>query len=984
YASGPLRGDLAKAALLSGCTDLNYDVFSQGAGSVNASQAIRSIFGGGGVAVVSDDLDLLQQPYSFGNRWEPGDYRGEEYPAFARVMEPGQTDSTTIAVTAAITATDQVVARDVELKLIEQQEFTFEVTPEMVDGEYAYGSDNRDNFFKAFQYMIPLTAVAGKDSSWYNIAVPKDTDLMVVRMLYPFEQYDANGDYAYDNRYSLMVYNWTDVNNDGDVWDDLNGNGTVNFINRQPDADFPDWDLIDGGMELVWDDPRTELDQYEFARFSYHRPGSNRLEMWVSNPLERMADGLFIGLRHTPTSNYDGPTQFVGRVEFYSEQDCPWLRLSSAAGNAGLEPNEVYLNLSTELGQVLTAHAEPPADMHPGIYQAAVEIEVPYSDLLIKGTTQGGLNTIVIPVAMTVVHPVTTVGTPEWTLGGYETYTDAYNAGRPYNNGCVRGQYDWTWREESGDWRFFYQDFASADLDSAGSTEYMIVRDQWSEPAPHNDIDTVILGPQPSRLEGDNDWFTWQEPDYYGPYVLETIAQSPIDRVDRAVWRFNTSSGANEDWLGAPIGKGGLHAILQHHVLADGLSFDVVFTKTLGLMTVGPDSFVDVTYKDDGYLGQEILNSSMGFDQLVVETYGLSYAQRAEDVPISFMGDALEWAYMFEVQHAGPLIVNIDSADISDLDLYLFYLGPTGDSTPQQRSSSATATSVESITYMMPEDGVWAVAVDNYSGPAGHFDLSLLVIEGYDVEASGYPTGPVPANTDVAVDLSYSGPEYLGDIPPMLMGSALPTGAPPSGTWYHGFVTLGPLESPALASALINVVRLPDPTVASLKVDRERFCPGYSLEYTLTLTNTSDIALADVAITDTLPAKVSFISASGSAGLASTYDGTTGVVNWTQAPWLPGEVLTAKVKLHTFSSLATGYEIENTFVYNAMAPGLLTVPVNHEQIGPLEVSITSVADRTLCGVTPTPTAEPTATPTLTPVPEYRLMLPLISRVAPIF
>jgi len=31
------------------------------------------------------------------------------------------------------------------------------------------------------------------------------------------------------------------------------------------------------------------------------------------------------------------------------------------------------------------------------------------------------------------------------------------------------------------------------------------------------------------------------------------------------IWRFNTSSGANEDWVAGPI-QDGLHAFLQHNV----------------------------------------------------------------------------------------------------------------------------------------------------------------------------------------------------------------------------------------------------------------------------------------------------------------------------------------------------------------------------------------------------------------------------------
>ncbi|GIV84236.1 MAG: hypothetical protein KatS3mg052_1243 [Candidatus Roseilinea sp.] len=52
----------------------------------------------------------------------------------------------------------------------------------------------------------------------------------------------------------------------------------VNFINSGVISQ------IDGGEELDWDDPRTELDRWEFVRFAYHRPGGNRNEVWIQNP----------------------------------------------------------------------------------------------------------------------------------------------------------------------------------------------------------------------------------------------------------------------------------------------------------------------------------------------------------------------------------------------------------------------------------------------------------------------------------------------------------------------------------------------------------------------------------------------------------------------------------------------------------------------------------------------------------------------------
>ncbi|MEZ4833603.1 MAG: hypothetical protein R2873_16735 [Caldilineaceae bacterium] len=90
---------------------------------------------------------------------------------------------------------------------------------------------------------------------------------------------------------------------------------------------------IDGGQDLVWDDPRTELDQWEFVRFDYSRPGGNQSEVWVQHPLERMEDGLFIGLYHNPGSTYAGETNLRYRIDFYREEDAGWLSTDSASLN---------------------------------------------------------------------------------------------------------------------------------------------------------------------------------------------------------------------------------------------------------------------------------------------------------------------------------------------------------------------------------------------------------------------------------------------------------------------------------------------------------------------------------------------------------------------------------------------------------------------------------------------------------------------------
>ena len=50
---------------------------------------------------------------------------------------------------------------------------------------------------------------------------------MVVRANYPRAQFDGNADYEADQDWRLLTYNWTDINRDGRLWTDRDGDGVV-------------------------------------------------------------------------------------------------------------------------------------------------------------------------------------------------------------------------------------------------------------------------------------------------------------------------------------------------------------------------------------------------------------------------------------------------------------------------------------------------------------------------------------------------------------------------------------------------------------------------------------------------------------------------------------------------------------------------------------------------------------------------------------
>lgn len=934
----------AKALLMSTATDLDSNVFRQGAGSVNADRGTAAASGEAGVYMDGGDA-----------AWVPGDYRGLDAPSFAHIVYPGDTWDKEFNV-----VNDSAVAVDVEisdavLTLIGSEQLELTVTPDMVAGE------NADNFYKAFQYMIPLTATASADASMHNIVIPPGTDLMVVRQAFPFDEFDVDGNFAYDNRFYLMVYNWKDVDGDGIVWDDKDGNGVVNFVNDSAVT------LIDYGTELVWDDPITELDRYEYGRFGYNRPTANTNELMVHDPLGRMHDGLFIGLRHLKTAGGAAVGAHLSyNIEFYSKSDAAWLSTDvttmtvPAGGSASF------------MGQV-----NVPADIPSGDYEAAIEVY----------DTAGAFNTV-IPVVIHVAQDFTGANT----FGGYDAYLD--NFGSPYNNGAVRGYQEWGWRAESGDWRMFYmdidnapfeveimtQDFegawpptgwsvvtnvgegwntntywgranitpgangvaAGADADAYGSgvdselwspaidltgaatpvvvfdsnfqdfagsgdayldvstnsgsswtnlwttsvdepaggtthtidlsayagqtiwlrwhfvtpgwdwywyiddvrvvdvsypfppDSHVIVKDEWEAPSPHNDIDTVVLGPSPISIC----WYCGYDFNLVGPYTLDVVGKSANTNLSAGIWAFETSSGGNEEWVTFPI-QDGLHRILEHNVMFEGDQFDVVFTKTVGLLMEDVHDMYLETYLSEGELGSVTLESTLDLPNLHAEGY-VNVAETTEfiDEPITF-GDEndIEWVYPFSVTDGVYIEAYTSSGDISDIDLYLFYWNG---SSYEQRASSAGSSASEYVYVANPEDGDWLIGINNWSGPAGHFDMVVNVgSRGPEFTFTGTTDSEVPAGTPVTLTASFSGLDEPGE--------------------YYGVINAGPSVAPALKQIPVLIVRLPDSAMVRKSADVATVFPGDEVNYDVDLFNLSDPD-AEFHFSDPLPEGTEYVA----------------------------------------------------------------------------------------------------------------------------
>src|SRR5262249_8108046 len=377
------------------------------------------------------------------DQWRAGTYRGSKaYPVFPRVLAPGASDTQSFALGGG-SGTWDVSAR--VLKRISTESFTWDSKPV---------SQESVSNFNAPEYLIDLSS---------KVAAHPDADLMVIRANYPRSEFDGNRDFNVDQAWRLLPYKWNDVNHDGKLWTDANGNGIVDH------ADLPTSSNIDGFNDI--DFAHSEMEKGEYVRYMYHRPGANALTVMVRDPAHRGADGLFLGLQHTMRNPTIPVTHFTIRVDFYENQPWPWVSAPATA------------TVGSSLNATLTVPPGTPYGMYQGavvLTQASKKIVIPTS--VAVGATQAQ-------------DPTTHELTGSTTFGG----PAAEQSDELYDNGTFFGANDWTWRAESGDWRFFFLDVPSTP--PAGSL--FLANTTWGqkadpsapvEPSPYTDLDTLIFG----------------------------------------------------------------------------------------------------------------------------------------------------------------------------------------------------------------------------------------------------------------------------------------------------------------------------------------------------------------------------------------------------------------------------------------------------------------------------------------------------------
>jgi hypothetical protein len=211
----------AKAALMGGARHAGYDTFTQGAGVLDAGDAVRIAAGKRGI-------------YATPPEWTAGDFHGTSYRAFANVIVPGQSSTGKITLHNPTGTSVKATLSGQALRRI---------------GSYG-GTINTNNAIES----VPSGSVP--DYVWPidRTKVPAGTELMIVRGAYPLTQYDQNRDNTPESYWTMSVLQHTDVNGDGKLWEDRDGNGAVGHQA-----------LTDTYVQLTWNGGSEELSAIQGA-----------------------------------------------------------------------------------------------------------------------------------------------------------------------------------------------------------------------------------------------------------------------------------------------------------------------------------------------------------------------------------------------------------------------------------------------------------------------------------------------------------------------------------------------------------------------------------------------------------------------------------------------------------------------------------------------------------------------------------------------
>lgn len=702
----------AASMLMAGARFAHQEPFTQGAGVMDCDNAVDLAGGEWGISVMparltpGAALDTL-----------PGDPLSMRYPAFPSAVFPGQESAQTFTLN-----NHGDLPTEVELSAFRVEEishFDFEIQINRAEES-------------AFHFMIPdyLHQIPAEQ-------IPDNADLMVVRLLTDFAEFDYNESYFADERWYMTLLNWSDHNSDGMLWNDANGN---NVVNHKATSGFHN---IDRFPAIDW--LNTEMQQGEFARLDYSKLSSTTHEIAFRRPRERMKDGLFVGLHHHTSFGPRSQYLLKARIEFYRMAEWPWILFTNGSA----------IQIDGHSAAEFDASFQVPLTASPGNYGGFIRTAIPG----MKGRKPQELH---IPVNFNVAARLH----ENIAVEAGSAAESNHPAPGLFRNDLVRGLFNWEWRRDSGDQRTFW-----LDLDTQPTSGTITaIRTVWHDEATTmTDIDMQWLSPLHDFFSGDelalspDNSSLISDPATFGPYSLELMTRSEYTNQGAGIWKYSTSSGLREDWIQLSPSKG-IHQLRLQNVLHSGKQFSIPFSTSIINFRLDPSANPRTVITPAGTLPMTLI-SSCELDNFRAVAYGPGVVKEfteyvSDDQDNSNSTDVFDpsqgwWVTDFTMTRPFRLKADLrldDSAPADgefDLDL-LIYFDENNDGvtthTKELIAVSLSGDSNESIELSGDlEDGLYRVAVYGFHGDAP-FRLMLELIEGQGYSVAGL--GDAPLRTD--------------------------------------------------------------------------------------------------------------------------------------------------------------------------------------------------------------------------------------------
>lgn len=761
--------DTAKSIVMSSGDDINYDVFSQGAGLINADR----------LTDIASDTDGVQvQP----NHWVPGNYQGIRYPSFTKLVYPGQ--KVDVDETFTVSNHNPVAQKDVEI-----YDAVYRKTDE-VNYSFVTVAEDRGEF----QMILGTGRFAIRNPMQPGVYEPGVYDMNEVKLV----DINLTNWINCDLLRITMYMNWTTLDDNGD------GNPEYSYF-----LDLYDWTFKPGSTTNV---PHTG-DYSDLNRMLIVYPDANVFEGRIHNPAQRTHDGLVIGTRpgiQAGRLGAVGETIYIS-LEFFEKDDWNWL--TTDKNSVTLQP------VGAGDTDTFTATMDVPLNTSVGTYQGGIYIQteggyenettlvdnnwgprfvmteryhvkaatvyvngamqtegVDYTLYADKGVIEfvnplNNFDTVMVNYTYYEVSTIpVVVNVPSdsiaFEFGGIEPGQDDLYANR-VNGGFGNGA-------KSGEWRFYFIDAANQGLFKSGLGSKFLVQANWD--MPRTDIDVLAYGPGGARSPLDPKEVL--SPVRYGPYELFR----PNGGSEQTA-NFFTTTGVNEEIV-APIIAGGLNVIALHQVRLNGtLHLENVWGRVASLSVV-PEEVKIVTNQLVGQRELQI-HSTIPWDGIGSQSAGPSPATRDINVHIkqdNIEGDSFiqmladgDYTKIINVQKTALIFaVNITSLKewtekpSPDLDLGVFLDGKGPDNVPDGEATEdefiaygADADAEEQVKLIKPavfddpdtpaineeEVGVpYIIKVLGFTVPGNYatFNIDITLVQGAGFEVEGLrPEGDI-------------------------------------------------------------------------------------------------------------------------------------------------------------------------------------------------------------------------------------------------